>query len=86
MSRRNSIRKRLEHHRATVAAERSRETRRSTLQVRRTVKKEASKLAGELERVVQLQPESSSNASVGNGVDAVHDRSHALTVDGFMGK
>jgi hypothetical protein len=84
MSRRNSIRKRLEHHRATVAAERSREARRTSLLVRRTVKKEASKLAGELERVVQLQPESSSNASVGKGVDTVDDRSHSLIVDGFM--
>jgi hypothetical protein len=68
MSRRNSIRKRLEHHRATVAAERSRESRRATLNLRRTVKTEASKLAGELERIVQLQPaDSTAHATGENG-------------------
>jgi hypothetical protein len=86
MSRRNSIRKRLEHHRATVAAESSRESRRATLHLRRTVKTEASKLAGELERVVQLQPaNSTAHATAENGAVKV-ETSQSSRLESTVGK
>jgi hypothetical protein len=70
MSRRNSVRKRLQHHRATVDAEKARTERRATLQLRRTVKAEASKLAGEMARVVSLEPRSAPSTTRDTAADS----------------